>query len=322
MFHAYSIGMALHSHKQWFVTHTGDIRSPMKRSDLPNLDDLRAFEATARCGSVRAAAGEMNLTHAAVSRRIGRLAAVIGVALFGRSGRGLRPTSAGRELNDACRRSFEDIGRVVGTLRRTVQTDDGAVLLSCERSVAMRWLIPRLSRFQDAHSDIPVHLSVGGGALGAIQNRVTLALRRLDFEVSAEWDVMPLFAEEVGPVMTPASVEAFAAGDYVALGAATRPSAWDDWLAENPHVARPRDRRVFDHHFLMVEAACSGLGVAMAPRVFAIDDILRNRLSAPAGFDPDGSRYGLLHPTGEPLSASARLVCKWLEGASKDLRSR
>ncbi|MGV2068417.1 helix-turn-helix domain-containing protein [Agrobacterium sp. 22-226-1] len=39
----------------------------MKRSEIPSLDDLRAFETVARLGSVRAAAIELSLTHGAVS---------------------------------------------------------------------------------------------------------------------------------------------------------------------------------------------------------------------------------------------------------------
>ena len=45
----------------------------MKRADIPSLDDLRAFEAAARLGSVRLAADSLALTHGAVSRRITKL---------------------------------------------------------------------------------------------------------------------------------------------------------------------------------------------------------------------------------------------------------
>ena len=45
----------------------------MKRSDIPALDDLRAFDSVARPGSVRAAAEEQFLTHSAISRRVTKL---------------------------------------------------------------------------------------------------------------------------------------------------------------------------------------------------------------------------------------------------------
>ncbi len=291
----------------------------MKRSEIPNLDDLRAFEETARLGSVRAAADALALTHAAISRRNARLADYVGAALFVREGRGLRTTPAGDLLKDACRRSFDDIARTIAAIQEAEATPGGVILLSCERSVAMCWLIPRLSRFQDANPSIAVHLSVGGGPVEPTARRDVLALRRLDFALPDRWDVEPLWAERVGPVMAPTMRDSFERGDYIALGTRTRPDAWSNWLAAHPEVPRPREIRMLDHHFLMVEAACGGLGVGLAPRVVAMDDVDRARLVAPMGFDPDGTRYGILSVSHCDLSENAGQLCNWLKDMSVDL---
>lgn len=291
----------------------------MNRSDIPSLDDLRAFETTARLGSVRAAADALALTHAAVSRRNTRLAERIGSPLFERVGRGLRTTPAGDLLHDACRRSFADLTRVIATIAETRKSPAGVILLSCERSVAMRWLIPRLSLFQDANPAIAVHLSVGGGAVENSAGRDVLALRRLDFRIPQGWQAHVLWAERVGPVMAPDLVDRFAAGDYIALGARTRLDAWTEWLGAHPDVPRPREIRMLDHHFLMVEAACGGLGVGLAPLVLAIDDVERGRLAAPHGFHADGTEYALLHPSVTELSAEANLLRNWIGAMSINL---
>lgn len=291
----------------------------MKRSDLPYLDDLRAFEATARTGTVRAAADELALTHAAVSRRLTRLSQTLGMRLFRKSGRGLALTPAGESLRDACRRSFDDLLRTIASIRNAEGAADRAVVLSCERSVAMRWLIPRLSRFEADHPDVTVHLSVGGGPIDGQGSGVFLALRRLDFALDDNWVVQPLFPERVGPVMVGDMREEFDAGDYVALVTGTRPEAWDRWLASHPDAPRPRERRAMDHHFLMVEAACSGLGVGLAPLVVAADDVARNRLVAPCGFSSDGSNYGLVHRAGVALSPDAQLLADWIRSACQNL---
>nr|WP_319383768.1 LysR family transcriptional regulator [uncultured Roseibium sp.] len=294
----------------------------MKRSELPYLDDLRAFEATARNGSVRAAADELALTHAAVSRRVARVSETVGAKLFRKAGRGLMLTPAGESLRDACRRSFDDLLRTITTIRDAAETGDRAVLLSCERSVAMRWLIPRLSRFQDAHPDVKVHLSVGGGAVEERGNGAFLALRRLDFAPDDRWTIQPLFPERVGPVMIDGMRARFEAGDYVALVTKTRPEAWDRWLVANPDAPRPRERRGMDHHFLMAEAACAGLGVGMSPYVIAADDVAGNRLVAPFGFTPDGSHYGLFSRAGVELSQEAQHLADWIQSLSEPLRTR
>ncbi|WP_204316220.1 LysR family transcriptional regulator, partial [Serratia marcescens] len=79
---------------------------PMKRSDIPNLDDLRAFETVARLGSVRAAANELALTHGAVSRRVSKLAQGLRLRLVEPDGRGLRLTPDGERLAEAVEKAF------------------------------------------------------------------------------------------------------------------------------------------------------------------------------------------------------------------------
>ena len=59
----------------------------------------------------------------------------------------------------------------------------------------------------------------------------------------------------------------------------------------------------------MVEAALGGLGVALAPKALAVDDV---RLEAPCGFDRDGTDYGLLFPRGTDVSEAVRALIEWL----------
>jgi DNA-binding transcriptional LysR family regulator len=290
----------------------------MKRSDIPSLDDLRAFETVARLGSVRKAADALALTHGAVSRRVTKLSDDLGFGLFEKDGRGLRLTATGETLHLTVGRCFRELGTTIESLRAT-SAESNALVLSCEPSVAMRWLIPRLASFQDAHPDVAVHLSVGGGPVDARRDRIDLAIRRLDFALPDSWQVRRLFAERVGPVMSPRLAAGFAGGDYLALGSRTRPDAWQHWLAAHPSMPRPAEIRYYDHHFLVVEAASAGLGVAMSPLVLAIDDIERKRLVAPAGFDFDGSHYGLIWTGAQPLAGRARALSQWLQEQVRSL---
>jgi DNA-binding transcriptional LysR family regulator len=284
----------------------------MDRSDIPSLDDLRAFEATARLGSVRLAADSLALTHGAVSRRITKLANDIGVKLFEKSGRGLRLTPAGETLNLTLGRFFGELAATVQSLRAS-STGKTALVLSCEPTVAMRWLIPRLGGFQAAHPAITLHLSVGGGLVDFRRNQVDFAIRRLDFAVPAMWNVRPLFPEQVGPVMRPELVQGFERGDYVALGTKTRPEAWAHWLKTHPAARRPMELRYYDNHALMIEAASAGLGVALSPLVLAVDDVQRGSLAAPAGFDPDGTQYGLIWMGSSELQGVEVALVEWLQ---------
>ena len=282
----------------------------MKRSIIPSLDDLRAFETVARHGSMRGAAEELVLTHGAVSRRVANLSAALNLPLVEAEGRGIVLTPEGRKLAETAERALKMIADTVLALREAPAGQP--IVLSCERSVAMRWLIPRLSRFQDLYPDIPIHLSVGGGALSFVEDGITLAIRRMDFPVDPHWRVEPLFQEEIGPVMQPAMTQAFLKGGYLGLGTRTRPQAWDQWLSMAAGQPEPREVRLFDHHFLMAEAAASGLGVALCPRVLAEDDLARDRLAAPCGFLPDGSSYGLISSAEQKQPEEAETLRRWL----------
>jgi DNA-binding transcriptional LysR family regulator len=67
----------------------------MSRRSLPSLTGLRAFEAFARLGSMTAAAGELCVTHGAVSRQVHALEARLGVDLVAGARHELRLTDAG-----------------------------------------------------------------------------------------------------------------------------------------------------------------------------------------------------------------------------------
>ncbi len=288
----------------------------MKRSTIPSLDDLRAFEAVARLGTVRAASEELALTHGAVSRRISKLAVDIDAQLFEPRGRGICLTRDGEILSKATLGAFEQLSEALSEIRSSPV--NGPIVLSCERSVAMRWLIPRLSTFQDRHPEVELHLSVGGGTLDFQRDRITLAIRRLDFPIDPGWTVQPLMKETIGPVMKPDMQVHFINHNYIALGSRTRPNAWQDWYKEHPDTPRQRENRLLDHHFLMVEAAANGLGVALCPYALAMDDLKRGRLIAPMGFFEDGSKYGLIYPTALPMTDHVELVKHWLAEVSNE----
>lgn len=282
----------------------------MDRRRIPSLDDLRAFETVVRTGSVRAAGDELALTHGAVSRRVSKLAQALGVQLLTPAGRGIQPTADGARLARVTGQALNLIAETIDGLG--VRRPEPTVLLSCEGSIAMRWLISRLSRFQDAHPELAVHLSVGGGRSNLNDRGSIIALRRRDFDLDPRWTVTPLFREEIGPVMAPRLRDAFEEGNFIGLASRTRPDAWGDWSRVRPDSPHPREIRYFDHHFLMAEAAAAGMGVALCPRIVACDDITSARLVTPRGFVEDGSTYVAIQTDPSAGNDAMAVMLDWL----------
>ena len=115
------------------------------RKRLPPLNPLRAFEATARHGSLTLAAGELNVTHGAVSHQVRTLELMLKVKLFQRVGRRLKLTPNGAELLPAVSSAFDGIA--AATARVTRPATSGELAVSCVPAVLSLWLIPRLGGF-------------------------------------------------------------------------------------------------------------------------------------------------------------------------------
>ncbi|MGL4242835.1 MAG: LysR family transcriptional regulator, partial [Beijerinckiaceae bacterium] len=82
----------------------------LSRRYLPSLSLLSAFEAVARTGSTQGAARELDLSQGTVSRLVQNLEAQLGVTLFLRGGRRLRPTDAALAYARDVRRAMDMIG--------------------------------------------------------------------------------------------------------------------------------------------------------------------------------------------------------------------
>ena len=141
-------------------------------SAVRSLEALRAFEAVARTGSFSQAAKELGITHGAVSRKIGTLEYDLGFLLFARSSRGVTRTAMGQVLFETTHKALSELSRTIDRLKSNIE--HRPFLVSCERSIAMKWLIPRLPIFQNENPEVLVYLSTGGGRSNSFHHRWTL----------------------------------------------------------------------------------------------------------------------------------------------------
>ena len=267
----------------------------MKRGMLP-LTALRAFEATARLGTMGAAALELGVTHSAISRQVRGLEDRLGVRLIDgpRNAPGL--TEAGQQLAASLRDGFDRIETGVSDLvRARRETLD----VSCLGTLSMRWLIPRLHRFQLDHPETDIRLTADDRPVDFQRNRYDLAIR-----IGARFDgrARVLFADRSGPVLK----AGLSMADLPRMHTRTRPDAWTTWT----HVPTKGREAWYDHFYFMLEAATAGLGVAIAPEVLVRDDLRAGRLTAPFGFRDTGMVYAVQMPARPVRNACA--FADWL----------
>src|SRR5438093_5691183 len=142
---------------------------------LPSLNGLRAFEAAARHLSFTLAAAELNVTQTAISHQIRRLEEELGIRLFIRRNRALALTPEARDYLPGIRAAFNDLRLATDRLLRK---DDGRVLtVSTLASLAAKWLLPRLSAFQEAHHGIDVRITTSTSLVDFHRDNVDAAIR-------------------------------------------------------------------------------------------------------------------------------------------------
>lgn len=251
-------------------------------TSLPTLTGLRAFEAAARLGSFTAAAAELNVTQAAVSRSVKALEAQLDCVLFNRAANALALTREGRELLPELTSAFGLIAKAVG---RTALLRQAPVLtVGVGPTFAIRWLIPRLARFQAAHPGIEVHTATGG-ATTAFRPEWTCSLR-LGRDTTAGSVSEPLFSPQMTPVCSPAVAARLKKPEDIykvpLLDIEHTPEDWSLWLERAGLDAARVDRRAtFPFHAFALQAAQDGLGVAMGLHPYVVDDLQAGRLVAP-----------------------------------------
>lgn len=271
----------------------------MKRAAPPPLNALRTFEAFARHRSMTRAADELCVTHGAVSRQISALQASLGVMLVSGPRHALVLTEAGVALAERLTPAF---GAIEDAVQATRQGRAREIEISCLGTFALKWLIPRLPGFIEAHPEVRVRLSESYATVDFRRDRFDGAIRIIEpDDVYARTISTRFLAQHQGPVGSPALMASLPDLEAVAgatrLRSATFRRAWAAWAELAGVALAPAvEEREFAHNHSLVEAAISGMGVAVAPWAFVAPDVLAGRLAAPFGFVERPSWFAFLQP--------------------------
>ena len=123
---------------------------------IPSLGVLTSFEAAARLGSFTAAAAELGVTQAAVSRRIKEIETSLGCQLFVRANRRVHLSQPGQDLFDAVSDSFQRIADVAGDIKLSGEAE--SVTIGVSLAFAHFRLLPALTAFHEKFPDIQVRV--------------------------------------------------------------------------------------------------------------------------------------------------------------------
>jgi LysR family transcriptional regulator, glycine cleavage system transcriptional activator len=255
---------------------------------LPSLNGLRAFEAAARHLSFTNAAAELNVTQTAISHQIRRLEQELGISLFVRQNRALALTPEARDYLPGVRAAFNDLRLATERLQR--RDNDHVLTVSTLASLAAKWLLPRLSAFQEAHPGIDVRITTSTALVDFKGGDVDAAIRygRGHWPgLRADW----LTADQLFPVCSPALLtgnKPLRCPEDLAHHVLLHTSAaydddWRLWLTAAglpANISKPPGL-TFDLILMTVQAAIDGYGVAIGRTTYVEGDIAKGRLVVP-----------------------------------------
>jgi LysR family glycine cleavage system transcriptional activator len=131
--------------------------------------------------------------------------------------------------------------------------------------------------------------------------------------------------DRIGPVLAPALqkrhrlTRPIDLRKLALLHTDTRPQAWPDWLRlSGTDGVDPAGGQRFEHTYFLLEAAASGLGVAIASLPLVKEDLASGRLVAPFGFVTSESSYYLLHAKRTPASARIAAFSAWIAAEARN----
>lgn len=142
---------------------------------LPPLRALQAFRYASRDLSFKAAAEAMNISNAAVSSHIRGLEEFLGIKLFVRLTREVKLTPEGSRLSGFIETGFQEIERGIATF--APNSDPTNLKVSTLPSFANRWLMPRISRFQEKYPQIKLSIMPSFSLVDFQGDGVDLAVR-------------------------------------------------------------------------------------------------------------------------------------------------
>ena len=286
---------------------------------LPSLNALHAFEVAARHMSLKDAAEELNVSQSAVSHQVKGLEEALGITLFIRKTRGVELTRKGRIYYPILRSAFESIA-------------DGTELILEEKSVTtltvqvystftMRWLLPRLARFQDNEKDVQIRLHTAQADVNFEQSDVDAAImigqpsnKALHYDYLFGCEMSPVcspgYLEKHGPISCPADLAA-----HTLLQVYPSANDWQVWLEANAatHID-PDSGLQLESYDVALSTAAQGIGVALGQQPYITRDLQAGTLVEifPSAQVPNPNNWYLTCRNEKRHQKKLSLFRKWL----------
>lgn len=284
-----------------------------------DVNRLRVFRAVVAAGSVSAAADRLGYTPSAVSQQLSTLQRETGLVLFEKSGRGIVPTPAGRQLAHRSDELMSTLAKLDLDLDDLRSGRTGSLIIGSFGSAAEQWLPSVVATVLAEFQDTKLSVVLTDPPVSGVRADIDLVT-----EDPAEAPVVPVDAERIELTTEPYVVvlprEHELAGQQVVRVAQLAEHRWiSDDIGENAcsrityrawHSAGFVPKAVVqaaDHHGAIAFVA-AGVGVSVMPLLAALDlppSVVRRPLVDPT---PERRIAAILRHHASLHPAAARVI--------------
>ncbi|KAA1183053.1 LysR family transcriptional regulator [Rhizobium tropici] len=292
------------------------------RRRIPSLTALMTLEAVLRHRSFTAAAIELGVTQAAVSRQIAALEEEMGLPMFVRKHRAIEPTAECLILGTTLAQSFANIADTLDAVRFSQQD---VVTIGATVAFSSFWLLPRLAEFRRENSGVQIRVVSQDARIDLDAGQVDIAIR-FGIPPFNDGTVIASRGDVITLVCSPDYLQRRKAGPLSADDELIETDvedrswlSWSQWIAglDPPFPGKPSLR--FNHYTETIFAARAGQGVALGWGVLVqtfLDDgtlvaLDQRRISAEG-------RYNVVIPLKSRRTVAIDRACSWLIASLHD----
>jgi DNA-binding transcriptional LysR family regulator len=300
---------------------------------LPDFEALAIFAKVVELRSFAAAATELALSKATVSKAVSRLEQRLGTRLFNRTSRRLALTDAGQKLSVSAQRLLADGEAAENEALAQSIAPRGLVRLAVPMTFGVKSIAPILPKFLDAYPDIAIDLHLSDATVDLIGEGFDAALRiarlpdsslvaRRLCAVPRHTVAAPSYLKRYGRPTHPMHLADHKCFGYAYLSTS---SIWQYSNAAGEEVSvRPSGPLRVNNGEALLPAVIAGLGVADLPDFIVGGAIQSGEVEVilKGWSQPEGALH-LVMPPGGPRPARVEALADFLTAHfGKSKRSR
>ncbi|WP_439560278.1 LysR substrate-binding domain-containing protein [Roseinatronobacter sp.] len=149
------------------------------------INNIKMFVRVYELGSMSAAARDQRTSPAVASARIGELEKHLGVRLFNRTTRTLKPTSNGMLFYDGALKILDAIAEAEATLTHATAQPRGTLFVAAPLGIGRRLIAPHVPAFKDENPEIELRLRLSDRGIDVTAEGLDLAFHLGPLEDSA-----------------------------------------------------------------------------------------------------------------------------------------